>query len=139
MKLITVVDERNGLTFGRRRLSRDRLLIERVMEKVGKSRLWMDGYTAEMFGNAVPVNVCIGTDWFSKATDLDYAFLERIPEGFNMKEITEIIKFCWNRHYPSDAQFPILLPSEGWHLIYRRDFQGYSHEKITEEEWKREK
>ena len=56
-------------------------------------------------------------------------------EGENLAgyegKITEIVLYKWNRDYPADVFFEVDLSK--WRLEERKDFSGYSHEKITKE------
>ena len=49
MKLIFCVDENNGMMFMDKRQSQDRVLRKRILEIVGKNKLWMSKYSSEQF------------------------------------------------------------------------------------------
>lgn len=49
MILITVVDDRNGLMFNHRRLSRDRILNKKILSITQNGKLWMSSYSTKMF------------------------------------------------------------------------------------------
>ena len=51
--------------------------------------------------------------------------------------IEKIILFRWNRTYPADVYFNMELLSSGWILKETEEFEGSSHEKITEEVYTR--
>lgn len=133
MILIATVDDRNGLTFNNRRQSQDRILREHILEDPMGSKLWMDTYSAGQF-NGLPAYVSVNDRWPVLATKGDFAFLEQPKEGLDAARIEKIILYKWNRAYPGDTFFPINLGKE-WKLISTEDFPGYSHEKITKEEW----
>ena len=59
----------------------------------------------------------------------------RIWAGYEGK-ITEIVLYKWNRDYPADVIFEVDLSK--WRLEERKDFSGYSHEKITKEIYNRQ-
>ena len=48
-----------------------------------------------------------------------------------------LILYRWNRRYPSDLTFRIPLSEHGWKLETVTEFSGFSHEKITEEVYKK--
>ena len=50
MILIAVVDDNMGLCFNHRRLSRDKILSEKIMELTDGKVVWMSSYSAKMFG-----------------------------------------------------------------------------------------
>ena len=135
MILISVVDDRFGLTFHKKRLSRDRELIKDICKTVGEGILWIDPYSEPLFQDRFPLHLNIDKEWRKNAGKRDYVFLERIPGKFHQEEISKVILYHWNRHYPSDARFPIILQSQEWERIGQVDFPGYSHDKLTKEEW----
>ena len=95
---------------------------------------------------SIIVNICVGGHlWFPVAlmglfmvwnlvlsidnlTNNDFYFLE--DENYN-GNIDKIIIYKWNRDYPADKYFDIDLSS--YELISTQDFQGSSHDLITEE------
>ena len=53
MKLIICVDDKNGMMFNHRRQSRDRLLIERLLEATGDAVICIKEYSSSLFKNAL--------------------------------------------------------------------------------------
>ena len=49
MILITVVDDRMGMCFNRRRLSRDRVLSDKILTLTNGKVLWMSSYSEKLF------------------------------------------------------------------------------------------
>lgn len=121
MKLIVCLDEKNGMLFNKRRQSRDRLLIENVLELCKGETLYTSQYSARLF----PENSVEITDF----PDRGYVFCE----NFTVDEagLEQIIVYKWNRVYPADTYFNIDL--EDWQMLEIVDFKGSSHEKITRE------
>ncbi len=124
MKLIVCLDDNNGMLFNERRQSRDRVLIENLLELCKGETLYTNEYSAKLF----PENSVVVCEDFSNLT-IGYIFVENftIPQ----EKITEIVVYKWNRVYPADAYFNIALDS--WTLTEAVDFVGSSHEKITRE------
>ena len=52
MHLIVCVDDRDGMSFCGRRLSRDRELIAHILKLTAGRKLWMSAYSAKMFPDA---------------------------------------------------------------------------------------
>lgn len=128
MILITVVSDRNGMMFNHRRLSRDRILNEKILSITQNGKLWMSSYSAKIFqGMDGAERIITDDDFLQKARDGDYCFTENVLP--DIKEIEKIILFCWNRNYPADVYFNIDLSS--WKLVKTEDFSGNSHDKIT--------
>lgn len=124
MKLIVCLDDKNGMMFNKRRQSRDRVLIENVLELCKGEKLYTNEYSSKLF----PEKSVEVIEEFSKIED-GYCFAENFT--VNEENIEEIIVYKWNRLYPADTYFNIDLA--GWNLTETADFEGSSHEKITRE------
>lgn len=128
MKLIVCLDNKNGMLFNKRRQSRDKILIENVLELCKGERLYTNEYSATLF----PENSVVICENF-ESIENGFVFAENtIP---NEENIEEIIVYKWNRVYPADTFFNISL--DGWELAETVDFVGSSHEKITRERYVR--
>ena len=123
MNLIVCIANNNGIMFNKRRVSKDALLIERLKGITKENKVYVSEYSKplfEGFDNLVLSN--------ENLTNNDIYFLEN--EGYN-GNIDKIIIYKWNRDYPADKYFDIDLSS--YELISTQDFQGSSHDLITEE------
>ncbi len=124
MKLIVCLDDNNGMMFNNRRQSRDRVIIENVLELCNGEKLYTNDYSAKLFPeNAVEVIENISE------IENGYCFAENFT--VNENDVEEIIVYKWNRVYPADVHFNIDL--KNWSLTETVDFEGSSHEKITRE------
>lgn len=128
MIIAVCVDDRMGLMFQGRRLSKDAVLREKMLALSG-GWLRMSEYSAKQF--TVPVYA--GSDYLSGADTEDWCFVENDDYLAFSDRITRILLFRWNRDYPADLYFT--FPGE-WNLIAAEDFPGKSHEKITMEVYK---
>ena len=100
MQVIVCVDDDMGMFFNHRRQSRDRILIQRILERVKGKRILMNTYSAELFeGNE---NICIDDDFLKNAGDGDICFVENEALSGYMEKIEKIIVYKWNRRYPAD-------------------------------------
>mgnify|MGYP003527575684 CR=1 FL=1 len=124
MKLIVCLDDKNGMMFNKRRQSRDRVLIENVLELCKGEKLYTNEYSSKLF----PENSVEVFDSIENVGN-EYCFAENFT--VNEENIEEIIVYKWNRLYPADTYFNIDLA--GWNLTETVDFEGSSHEKITRE------
>lgn len=61
-------------------------------------------------------------------------FWKDMPED-KIKEIEEILVYRWDKKYPADEFCPIDFSK--WELVEQKELEGYSHEKITRERYKR--
>ena len=131
MKLIVCLDDKNGMTFNRRRQSSDVAVVRKISELVGLDRLWMNSYSGYLFANSSG-NIQICDDFLEKAGNEEYCFVENLHIAPYLERIQEICVFRWNRVYPADLVFPDVL-RDGAIL---NEFVGNSHEKITLEVYK---
>ena len=130
MHLIVCLEDRDGMYFGDRRLSSDRVLTEYILNLTSGSKLWMSAYSATLFPAE---KVCVAEDFLHKAGEGDYCFLETTPltDSLTLESVTI---FHWNRRYPFTQVFPRKLLQD-MHLESSRDFPGNSHDKITVERY----
>lgn len=135
MKFIFCLDDRNGMMFNGRRQSQDRVLRDRIMAMVDNSTLFMSKYSANQFFDYS--NIKISDNYQKKAKMNDYCFIEDRPFFIDDK-VEEIIIYRWNRHYPADTYFNINLSEMGYSLSSTNEFEGSSHERITEEKYKKQ-
>ena len=130
MKVIVCVDDKNGMLFNNRRQSSDRMLRERMLALVGRSRLWMNAYSAKQFLETTAM--VVDETFLDKAQAGEYCFVENVDVLPFADTIEEVILYRWNTVYPSDVRFPMEL-IEGKTPVSTADFAGHSHPKITEE------
>lgn len=136
MILIVAVDDRNGMTFNKRRQSQDAVLRDMILEMTKNSKLWMNHYSAKQFTSPMAPQINVTEDFLSEAAPGEYCFVENVAVATYEKWIEKIVLCKWNRAYPGDQYFDIDLTS-GWKLENAYDFHGSSHEKITMEVYTR--
>ena len=123
MNLIVCIANNNGIMFNKRRVSKDALLIERLKGITKENKIYVSEYSKPLFDGFDNLVLSI-----ENLTNNDFYFLE--DEDYN-GNIDKIIIYKWNRDYPADKYFDIDLSS--YKLISTQDFQGSSHDLITEE------
>ena len=136
MILIVCIDQNGGMAFNSRRQAQDIKLRERILTLTSNGTLLINNYSREMFGDHSHIKA--DEHFLDNALDGDYCFAEDVDVTPYEDKISKIILYKWNRAYPSDLKFGISL-SDGWKLVKTEDFQGNSHEKITEEIYERVK
>lgn len=131
MNLIVCIDDDFGMAFNNRRQSQDSILNKRIKEIIKENKLYISPYSESLFKNLNFFNLIINKNYLNDAGSEDYVFaeLEDLTEFKN--KINKIIVYRWNRRYPSDIKFPFNL--NNWNLKESYEFEGSSHEKITEE------
>ena len=139
MKVIMCIDERNGLMFNNRRISRDSKVTEDIITMLDKRSLMLQikSYSKILFEN-YPERIIINDELPSIDTT-DWQFIEDDELiGFE-NNLEEIILYNWNRHYPSDKKLQLELQSINWELVSQVDFIGNSHNTITKFVYTRKK
>ena len=126
MKVISIVDDNYGIMFNNRRVSKDSVLNKHIIKMLDSKQLFGDYENLEVnqeFGFA-------GRDDFCFVEDSEIVSYEDI--------VDEVYLYKWNRKYPSDVKFPKDMLND-FKLEGSTDFEGNSHEKITEERYVRKK
>lgn len=131
MQVIITVENRNGMLFNHRRVSRDQKISERILAYCKEKRLWMNAYSAKLFENNPQIRV---SETFLEQKDA-ICFVEDQDVTPYLPEIDTILLFHWNRDYPADFFFTVDLSE--WNRIHQEEFAGKSHEKITMEVYKK--
>ncbi len=134
MNILICLDDKNGLLFNNRRLSRDRVLNKEITEISKGKALWMNEYSSKLFEKE---KICVHEAFWEKAEKGDFCFFENNPTQSTIDKAEIIYVFLWNRHYPADIYFDYDLEKEGFSLSETKEFAGSSHEKITLNIWRR--
>lgn len=132
MNVIVCIDDKNGMLFGGRRLSRDTKLYERVLEITKGGNLLMNEYSYKLFEDFSADNIKSDNSFLKKAKIGDYCFVENSNISEFIEDIEKVIVYRWNRLYPSDLKIDMQI-LEGKKLIGTFEFKGNSHDKINEE------
>lgn len=134
MKTIVCIDDKFGISFDGKRQSRDRMLIENLMEFTGDSRLIITPESAPLFD---VFKVEINDAPFDVAQADDFVFCEAGGLLAHLDRINEVVIYKWNRTYPRDVLLDLLPWEHGFKLIECVDFVGSSHKKITREVYRK--
>jgi len=134
MKLIFCVDDKGGMLLFGKRQSRDSALIKKLTLLADGAYIWMNEYSAKLFGGCDTVRV--DNDYLAKAGKDDYCFIEN--GGYTLDGVDGIYICRWNRSYPADTFLDIDLHAGGFELLSSEDIVGTSHDMITVEKYVRE-
>ena len=131
MTVIACIDGNTGMMFNNRRQTRDKAVVERIIELSGNSPLWMSYYSKTLFADYHLSNINTSEVFISCAEKNDFCFIENSMyfKGYE-KKIDKLILFSWNTVYPADDYLNIDLSE--WLCVEKTDFEGNSHECITE-------
>lgn len=129
MKICVCIDKKNGMMLFGKRQSQDRVQRNEMLSLIGSNKLWVSSYSGKMFDSLD--NIIVDDAFLEKASDSDYCFIEDLD--IDIAKCTEVVLYHWNRSYPGDKFFSFDLKTLGFIRTSKRDFAGFSHEKITEE------
>lgn len=134
MNVIVCIDDNFGMMFNHRRQSRDRVVIEDMIKNLNSKKIHMNSYSASLFLKYKEY-IEVDENFMENSTNDDFYFIENVTLLDYKEQISTIILYHWNRNYPDDFYFD--LPLDEYDLIYKTEFVGYSHEKITKEIYKK--
>lgn len=130
MNVFITLDDRMGILFNNRRLSRDEEVVKRIVTLAADKKLLMNSYSAKLFSE-LESHVTISESFMDRAGEGDFCFAENVKLLPYVDKIEKLVVFKWNRHYPSDTKTDIDFSV--WNLSETEEFPGKSHEKITME------
>lgn len=134
MTLIVCIDDAGGMTFNKRRQSRDRIVTEDILRTAG-GRLLAAPFSEKLLTGVDGVKICENP--LAEAREGDYCFIELGSVRPYADRLDGIIIYKWNRLYPSDTSLDLVPEECGFRLDEISEFVGSSHEKITKEIYKR--
>lgn len=136
MKVIVCLDDNGGMMFNSRRQSRDRAVTADILRTVVGARLYIDPYSEKLFLESGG-EYSVSDRMLDEASKGDVCFVENKELSDYADRIEEIVIYRWNRRYPADRFFDIDLEKQGFKRVDTEEFEGYSHEKITKEIFRR--
>ena len=135
MIIAVCVDDRLGMCFNGRRLSRDSTVYAELSATAGTTAIYMDSRSEGLF-SGLDARLIACSDFAEKAGEGEYCFMEFISPALYEAGAEKIIIYRWNRSYPSDMKFDIDL--QNWKNVESCSFPGSSHDEITKEVYTRE-
>lgn len=107
------------------------------MELAGNRTLWMNDYTARQFSPEQQEQISLAENPLQAANNGELCMVEGEALLPYEDQLEELILFRWNRVYPADTYLDIPLSEHGWVLVNTLEFSGYSHERITQEVYRK--
>lgn len=136
MKIIVCLDEGLGMGFNHRRQSRDSAVTADIVRLTEGKKLYVSEYSEKLFLEGGG-KYAVSDSMLSEAEKGEYCFVENHSLQPFSERIEEIVIYRWNRRYPADLFFDLDLEEEGFSMVYREEFEGSSHERITKEIFRR--
>lgn len=128
MIVAACVEDRGGMRFNGRRVSRDRAQLSDLLDFCGGT-LRAAPCSGDLF--AGQPGVLLSEGFLDRAGPGEVCFLEDRPVDAFADRVEAVVLYRWNRAYPSDVRFDLDLSA--FLLKERREFPGTSHETITRE------
>ena len=122
------VDDRNGMLFNRRRVSRDQAQQEDLLTLCEGKKLWVGNFSAKLFERYAD-RIIVDDAFLESAGAGEIAFVEDRALSPWQERLEGVIVYRWNREYPSDAVFDLDLTE--FACKETREFPGNSHDTIT--------
>lgn len=136
MNIIVCLDERNGMSFNKRRQSRDRAVITMVSKIIDGRCIRMHPKSQQLFsGLDMKIHACV--EYLETAGENDWCFIETENILPYMGFVQKIVIFRWHRAYPFDLRFPAERLITDFSRVSIADIQGFSHPIITMEVYSR--
>ena len=130
MKVIVCVDDRGGMMFNKRRLSRDKEVLKDILSDLGGAKLCMNKYSSSLFVDKEEL-ILVEEDFLKSSENNEVCFVEDELLMPYIDKIDTLTVYKWNRCYPAD--FYLDLELDKWNKTDVNEFGGNSHEKITKE------
>lgn len=137
MQVIVCLEDRGGMLFNGRRVSRDKTVIQKVIELSEGKRLWIHPFSIKLFGDELPEGICVDENFLKLAEKGEFCFVENQALQEVEERIEDVIVFWWNRKYPFD--FKLDLDLDKLDKMTEEEFAGFSHEKITMTKYEKRK
>ncbi len=134
MKIAVCIEKSGGMLFNNRRVSKDSMVQQKLLELVGEASIYLNEYSAKLFEETSFLK--ISDDFLLKASADDICLIENID--IPIEKVSEVYLFQWNRDYPADVYFDYDLKTLGFKKIRTEEFSGSSHKKITLEVYRRD-
>lgn len=136
MTVFLCIDDRGGMIFNNRRQSRDRALIDDVIDSSDGGILYVSDFSEDLFSTSGTSVICVPDPLYA-ASDKAFVFLEVPPILPYANKIDRLVIYKWNRSYPFDRALDVSPEEIGLTLSEVGEFVGTSHEKITKEVYTR--
>lgn len=132
MTVIICTDDRGGMLFNKRRVSKDRLVIKDIEKEIDDGILYISDFSESLFLES-EISALSVSEPLSVAEKEDFVFIENYTLKESISKIKKLIIYRWNRKYPFDFSLDINPLQCGFSLVSTVDFKGSSHDKITKE------
>lgn len=136
MHIILFLDQKDGMLFGGKRQTKDKILMKYIEDASKGSCLFANHFSTSLFGNT-PSHLIVDNNFLDIAKSGDYCIVEDEDIKPYMNKIESIRIYRWDKVYPSTMKFNKNLLKD-WEQVFCVDlFLGGTHPVICEEMWVR--
>ena len=143
MKIVFVLDQKNGIMFNHRRQSFDQVIIKKVVEGVNgvEGRLWVSDYSKELFASYDVNTMPLEEFDLSKANEKDFVFVENVDIDLeamiaDKEMLVELNFYRWDKVYPSDKKMTFTKELlDAFVVKDSYEMSGETHDVISVEVW----
>ena len=136
MTVFVCIDDRGGMLFNKRRLSKDKAVIHDIEKEVTDDVLYITEFSEALFADSNVSALSVSDPLFC-ASENDFVFIENMALKSYIDKIDKLIIYKWNRRYPFDLSLDIDPRNDGFYLESESSFKGNAHDKITKEIYKK--
>ena len=143
MKIVFVLDQKNGMMFNHRRQSFDQAIIKKIVKDVNEveGRLWVSDYSKELFASYNVNTMPLEELDLTKVSGNDVVYVENIGVDLeamiaNKEMSVELDFYRWDKVYPSDKK--MIFTKEMLDAFFVKDsyeMSGETHDVISVEVW----
>ena len=130
MTAIVCIEDRGGILFLKRRVSRDREVYRDIAESY--DTVYMTSYSLPLF-EGVEIDARVRLSPITEGERSDVCFIEDGEIAENLHKISRLVIYRWNRTYPSDVKLGFEPEDLGFERVSTSELVGYSHEQITKD------
>lgn len=130
MTVVVCTDERGGMLFMGRRVSRDKVIMADVAALGG--RLVCHPFS-EKYLRTLPYPFTVSDTLLEDGGTEDVCFIESLPLRAHLSRIDRLIRYSFGERYPYDTALDVDPVAEGFRLTDRTELVGHSHTCITKE------
>ncbi len=131
MTVAVCIENRGGLLFLNRRVSRDRAILA-DLAAFPKERLLAHPFSLSYLEGA-GLTVLAMPDFLDKAQKGDLCFLENQPLAPHLERVKRLLVYRFGEAYPFDFSFDLFPRLSALSLTERTEFAGFAHKTITRE------
>ena len=131
MTIIICTDERGGMLFNKRRVSRDEYVTLDILNTSASHTLYIKPFSEKLFADFGGYVLC--DDPLETAGCGDFAFIEDEDITPHLDKAHRLIIYNWSTSYPYELKFDTSPSELGFTRVDSKKFSGQCHDKIVKD------